>query len=66
MRLQVVPVHRNVYEYFISTILCYVRDTEPTKCTELFLRYLCCNITLNIRAFPYWFEDHFVEKDFVL
>ena len=66
MRVQVVPVHRNEYEYFISMILCYVRDTEPTKCTELFFRYLCYNITLNIHAFPYWFDDNFVEKDFVL
>jgi len=24
------------------------RDTKPAKCTELFLRYLCYNITLNI------------------
>lgn len=23
-------------------------DTKPAKCTELFLRYLCYNITLNI------------------
>jgi hypothetical protein len=66
MRLQGVPVHRNAYEYFSSMILCYVRDTEPTKCTELFLRYLYYDITLNIHAFPYRFDDNFVEKDFVL
>ena len=66
MHFQVVHVHRNAYEYFSSMVLCYVRDTEPTKCTEFFLRYLYCNITLNIHVFPYWFDDNFVEKDFVL
>jgi len=32
----------------------------------VFFRYLCYNITLNVHAFPYWFDDNFVEKDFVL
>jgi len=66
MRWQVVPVHRNAYDYFNRMILCYVRDTERTKCTELFLRYVYYNIMLKVHASPYWFDDNFVEKDFVL
>jgi hypothetical protein len=41
----------NIMKDFLLFIPCVIdnkiRDSKPTKCTNLFLRYFCCNITLN-------------------
>jgi hypothetical protein len=41
-------------ETFVSSPviqMCLINDTKPTKCTNLFLRYLHYNFTLNIPTF---------------